>query len=173
MVHYGLVVVSGPMRTALRRDRAQQLRALRGELEAVREKIGQPRYRTAQEVQARAQTRLRNSPVGKLMGVEASGEKGAVQLRWWVNRMALREAMRWDGRYLLVTNARLSPAERLALYRSKNGLDQRFRVSKQDLAVRPIYLHQDARIEAMLLVNMLALLAYSLLERQVRRGACN
>jgi hypothetical protein len=31
-----------------------------------------------------------------------------------------------------------------------------------------VYLHKDERIKAMLLINMLALLAYSLLERQVR-----
>jgi transposase len=170
VVHHGLVVVSGPMRAARRQGRAKKLRALRKELEEVRGKIGRPRYRTAKEVQARAETRLRNSPVGKLMRVEASGRKGAVRLRWWVDRIRLREAMRRDGRYLLVTNAALSPSRMLELYRSKNGLDQRFRVGKQDLAVRPIFLHQDARIEAMLLVNMMALLAYSLLERQAQQG---
>jgi len=87
-----------------------------------------------------------------------------------VDRIALREALRRDGRYLLGTNAALSPREILERYRSKNGLDQRFRVGKQEWGVRPIYLHQDAPIEAMLLVNMIAWLAYSLLERQARPG---
>lgn len=41
-----------------------------------------------------------------------------------------------------------------------------FQVSKGELRVSPVYLHKDERIEAMLLVNMQALLAYSLLERQ-------
>lgn len=36
--------------------------------------------------------------------------------------------------------------------------------------MRPIYLHKDERIEAMLLVNMIALLVYSLAERRCRRG---
>jgi len=35
--------------------------------------------------------------------------------------------------------------------------------------VRPIYVHSDERIEAMLLINMLALLVYSLLEREMRQ----
>ena len=47
--------------------------------------------------------------------------------------------------------------------------EKRFLISKQDLKVSPIYLHQDQRIAAMLLLNMLALLAYSLLERQMRQ----
>jgi hypothetical protein len=79
--------------------------------------------------------------------------------------------MQRDGRYLLVTNDwSLSPQRMLALYRQKDGLEKRFTVSKSDLKVPPIYLHKDERIEAMLLINMLALLVYSLLERQVRQG---
>ena len=49
------------------------------------------------------------------------------------------------------------------------GLEKRFTVAKQVLRVRPIYLHKDERIEAMLLINMIALLVYSLLEREMRR----
>ena len=49
-------------------------------------------------------------------------------------------------------------------------MEKRFKVSKSELKVAPIYLHKDKRIEAMLLINMLALLAYSLLERQVHQG---
>ena len=58
----------------------------------------------------------------------------------------------------------------LALYRQKDGVEKRILVVKRDLKVSPVYLHKDERIEAMLLINMLALLAYSLLERQVRQG---
>ena len=79
--------------------------------------------------------------------------------------------MQRDGRYLLVTNDwTLSPRKMLTLYRQKDGVEKRFQVSKKDLKVSPVYLHQDKRIEAMLLVNMLALLAYSLLERQARQN---
>ena len=58
----------------------------------------------------------------------------------------------------------------LSLYRQKDGVEKRIQVSKQDLKVSPVYLHKDKRIEAMLLINMLALLAYSLLERQARQS---
>jgi hypothetical protein len=52
----------------------------------------------------------------------------------------------------------------------RDGVEKRFTISKSDLKVSPIYLHKDNRIEAMLLINMLALLAYSLLERQARQS---
>lgn len=98
-------------------------------------------------------------------------EEGQVCLRWGVNRYALWQAMQRDGRYLLVTNDwSLSPQRMLALYRQKDGLEKRIQVCKGELKVSPIYLHKDERIEAMLLINMLALLTYSLLERQVRQG---
>ena len=172
VIHRGLVVLSGPMRTSWRQTRAAKLRALRQALSEVEAKIGRPRYRTVESVQKRANTQLKKSPVGKLMRAEAyADEEGQVRLRWWVDRYALWQAMQRDGHYLLVTNDwSLSPQRMLALYRQKDGVEKRFTVSKSDLEVSPIYLHKDERIEAMLLINMLALLAYSLLERQVRQG---
>ena len=47
-------------------------------------------------------------------------------------------------------------------------MEKGFEVAKQDLRVRPLYVHSDERIEALLLINLLALLVYSVLERQVR-----
>jgi len=168
--HRGLVVLSGPMRSALRRARGTQFRALHQALRQVQAQIGQPRLRTVSAVQRRAQTQVRQSPVGKFVQVEAyTDETGQVGLRWQVNRYPLWQAMQRDGRYLLVTNDwQLSPQEMLALYRRKDGVEKRFQITKGELKVSPVYLHKDKRIEAMLLVNMLALLAYSLLERQVR-----
>jgi hypothetical protein len=115
---------------------------------------------------------LKNSPVGKLVRAQAyTDPEGQVSLRWWTDRTALWETKERDGRYLLVTNDwSLSSQQMLSLYREKDGVEKRFRVSKSDLQVSPIYLHKDHRIEAMLLINMLALLTYSLLERQVRQS---
>ena len=169
--HRGLVVLSGPMRRSLRRTRARHFRELYQALREVQGKIGQPYYRTAQSVQKRAETQIRRSPVGKFVQVQAStDDQGRVRLRWWIDQK-LQQAMKRDGRYLLVTNDRsLSPQQMLALYRAKDGVEKRFTVSKSDLDVSPIYLHRDDRIQAMLLLNMLALLTYSLLERQARRS---
>lgn len=170
VTHRGLVVLSGPMRRAVRQSRAAAFRDLRSALAVVRAKIGQKRYRSVRDVQARAETCLRHSTVGKLVRVEAYAiPGGAVELRWWIDRAALAEAMRRDGRYLLVTNDRtLTPARLLELYRAKDGQEKGFEVAKQDLRVRPLYVHSDERIKALLLLNLVALLVYSLLERQVQ-----
>jgi transposase len=170
--HRALVVLSGPMRRAIRVGRAQQLRDLRQALTAVQAKIGQKRYRSVQDVQTRAATCLRHSPVGHLLYATAEQtDAGRVTLWWAVDGLALFKAMQHDGRYLLVTNDwNLAPRRMLELYRSKDALEKRFEVAKQDLRIRPLYVHSDERIRAMLLLNMLALLAYSLLERQVQQA---
>jgi transposase len=172
VIHKGLVVLSGPMRSALRKGRATKLRALRQELKQVQFKIGKPWYRTVESVQKRANTVLKNSPVGKFMRAEAyTDEQNQIRLRWWIDRHALLLAMQKDGRYLLVTNDwSLSSQRMFDLYREKDGVEKGFRISKSDLKVSPIYLHKDTRIEGMLLINMLALLTYSLLERQARQN---
>ena len=170
VVHHGLVVISRPMQQALRDTRTGHFQALEENLTKVRQQIGQRRHRTAAQVQRRAATCCRRSAVGHLVQVQATEENGQMILRWTVDQKKLQAEERRDGRYLLVTNdPNLSPAQMLARYRQKDGLEKRFRVCKQELRVSPIYLHKDERITGMLLIHMLALLTYSLLERQVHR----
>lgn len=172
VTHRGLVVLSGPMRAALRQTRAQHLWALHQDLWALRAKIGQPRYRTGKSLQRHVNALLHRSPVGDCVQVTvAATDDGPVRLRWRADRYALWRADQHDGRYLLVTNAaRLTPRQMLARYRQKDGGEKRFTVCKSDLKVTPLYLHKDERIEGMLLIHMLALLTYSLLERQARQN---
>jgi transposase len=169
--HKGLVVLAGPIRDQLRHSRNSRLEALDQELALVKSQIGQPRLRTRKAVQRRVNARLRDSRVGQLMSVSVfETEAGHLDLRWQVDTYALWQTEQRDGRYLLVTNDwPLSHRQMLSLYRQKDGVEKRFHVCKSDLNVSPIYLHQDRRIAAMLLINMLALLVYSLLERQLRQ----
>lgn len=168
--HKGLVVLSGPMRTALRKDRVEKIRNLRQELKELQAKIGKPYYRGVENIQRKANALIKKSSVEKLICAEASMDKeGKVKFRWLIDKPALEKAMKRDGRYLLVTNKwTLSDKRMLELYREKDGVEKRFTVSKSDLKVSPIYLHKDNRIQAMLLLNMVALLAYSLLEREMK-----
>jgi hypothetical protein len=79
--------------------------------------------------------------------------------------------MQQDGRYLIVTNDPTLTHQRMfELYRAKDGVEKDFRICKSQLKVSPLYLHKDERIQSMLLLNMLALLAYTILERQARQS---
>jgi transposase len=171
--HRGLVILSGPMRFARYRSRAQQFRALWPAFKQIQAKAdaGQAHYRSPQQVQARAETQCRKSKVGRFVTVEAKQEGERLVLRWQVKVNQLRETMQQDGRYLIVTNdPTLSPTRMFELYRAKDGVEQDFRICKSLLKVSPLYLHKDERIQSMLLLNMLALLAYTVLERQARQS---
>lgn len=171
--HAGLVVLSGPMRFARYRSRAQQFRALWQAFREIQAKAdaGQAHYRTPQQVQARAETQCRRSKVGRLVTVEATQEGDRIVLNWQVKVNQLRETMQHDGRYLIVTNdPTLNPQRMFELYRAKDGVEKDFRICKSQLKVSPLYLHKDERIQSMLLLNMLALLTYTILERQVQQS---
>ena len=171
VTHRGLVVLAGPLRDQFRQARQSQLQDLEKQLAQVRATIGQPRLRTRKALQRRVNARLRASPVGHLIETQVyTNPQGQLNLVWQVKASLLAQEERRDGRYLLVTNHwSLSHAELFQLYREKDGGEKRFLISKSDLKVSPIFLHKDHRIAAMLLLNMIALLAYSLLERQLRQ----
>ncbi len=174
ITHRGLVVRSDPMRQVLHQERQKNIRELLLALQQIQGKIGQKRYRTEKEVCRRVATQVKRSPAGQLIGVQVATTEGKISLEWWIDANALQAAERSEGRFLLVTNDfNLSYPEMLALYRKKDALEKRFEVCKQDLKVRPLHVHSDERIQAMLLVNLIALLAYSLLERQAEQhGLC-
>lgn len=169
--HRGLVILAGPLRDQIQASRREQLAALDNELVLLKAKIGQPYYRTVNCIRRSANARCKESKAGRFMSISVyQTDDGQVDLQWQIDTDTLWKAEEKDGRYLLVTNDwSLSHPEIFALYREKDGVEKRFYIHKSDLKVSPIYLHKDKRIASMLLLNMIALLAYSLLERQIRR----
>jgi len=171
VTHRALVVTSGPLRDQLRQSRQGMIDALLVELETLRSRIGQPRLTTVKSVQRSANARLRLSKVAQFVQATAyETPTGQVNLIWQVKEEILAQAERMDGRYLLVTNDWcLSHHEMFRLYRAKDGVETCFHICKDDLAISPLYLHQDQRIASMIFVNMVALLAYNLLQRQIQQ----
>jgi hypothetical protein len=170
VTHKGLVVVSGPLRDQWRQSRQAKLDTLWHELGQLRGRIGQPRLRTLKSVQRSLNARLRASKVADFVQTTVYETAiGQVNLLWQLDEAALAQAERLDGRYLLVTNDwSLSHQEMFQLYRQKDGVETCFHICKDDLEVSPLYLHQDHRIASMLFINMVALLAYTLLQRQIQ-----
>ncbi|MCP5094835.1 MAG: IS1634 family transposase [Chloroflexi bacterium] len=173
VTHRGVAVISGPMRDQLRQSRQKQFDDLEQAFRAIQAKAdaGQKRYRSAKEVTARAATQCRNSKVGNFMNAEATELDGKIKLTWQIDALKLAQAQQRDGRYLIVTNDKtLTIKQMFDTYRAKDGVEKDNRISKSDLCVSPIRLHKDDRIEAYLFINMIALLAYTILERQVKQS---
>jgi transposase len=76
-----------------------------------------------------------------------------------------------DGVFPLITNDQsLSALEMLLAYKGQPALEKRFSHLKTDFEVAPVYLKEASRIQALLCIYFLVLLAESLLERELRRA---
>ncbi|WP_353948253.1 IS1634 family transposase [Sporolactobacillus sp. Y61] len=85
------------------------------------------------------------------------------QLR--INRQALRDAARYDGKYLIRTSDDTLSAEEVALgYKNLMAVENGFRTLKSTLCLRPMYHRIEDRIKTHLLLNWLALLLIRLAE---------
>lgn len=83
---------------------------------------------------------------------------------------ALQEAARHDGIFPLITNSeKLTAAETLDMYKYQPFLEKRHEQLKSVLDVAPVFLKKPERVAALLFLYFLALLIYSLVEREVRR----
>ncbi len=166
-----LVTLSRSLRRKQRGHRAELLRQRRATLQAIAtERLNRRKYKRQAYVEEQIRKQVLNQPGGEFLQVEVNGEEGHLSLTWRVDVVALKEAMVLDGKFLLITNdASLSGAEMVARYGDKDKVEKRFRTVKGPIQLRPIFLHRDDRIEALVFVNMLALLVYSVLELKCRR----
>ena len=91
----------------------------------------------------------------RLIAIEVAADSAALSYR--LDRAKLRHARRREGRYLLRTNLTDDdPARLWGLYLQLVSVEEAFRNLKGDLAIRPIF-HQDAaRIEAHIFIAFLA-----------------
>jgi transposase len=79
------------------------------------------------------------------------------KLEFRLDRARLRQLRRREGRYLLRTNLGAQEPERLwTFYIQLTEVEQAFKELKHDLAVRPIFHHNENRIEAHIFVAFLA-----------------
>jgi len=102
----------------------------------------------------------------RLIAIEVAADSAALSYR--LDRAKLRRARRREGRYLLRTNLTDDdPAWLWGLYLQLVSVEEAFRNLKGDLAIRPIF-HQDAaRIEAHIFIAFLAYCLHVTLGRRL------
>jgi len=131
--------------------------------------LGGRYYKTRQQVERR---------VGQIIGVNITGlidvtvatRAGKLTLAWQRNQDAITTAQSFDGIYALATNlpGRLTAGQVLRLYKDQQIVERRHRDMKQTLKVRPIFLHNDDRVYALLSIVGISLLIFGLIEAQTR-----
>jgi transposase len=103
-----------------------------------------------------------------LVTYQLTGRDGHLRLTFARDEEAIAQAVSVEGRYALVTNTALSADEILFHYKAQCKVEQRFSIFKGPLRVRPIHLHSDRRITALVFLTMIALVIYTILEWLVR-----
>lgn len=150
--------------------RHDHLTKVQTQLEHIQSKLNQRRYKNACYVSERIHKCLNKYPAARaLIHWELTGVDGALSLTIRTNEAARQAAQARDGRYALVTNSDLSANEMLMAFKQQASVEHRFRILKDDLHIRPIHLQQDQRIQALILLTMIALVIYSILEWQIRQ----
>jgi transposase len=140
-------------------------------LAKVQRGLGGRYYKTRKQVDAKV-ARILGPSVRDLLQVTTGTRKGRPTLRFARDQHAIDQAARTDGVYALATNlpGRLSATGLLRIYKDQPLVELRHRDAKQTLRVRPIFLHNDQRIDALISVVGLALVVFGLLEADLRQA---
>jgi transposase len=107
--------------------------------------------------------------VRDLVDIQLTGEDGQLALSFSVNDGQVEKAKERDGRYMLGTNRRLSEEEMLTHFKRQDRIEKRIGTIKGPIQVRPTFLHRQERIESLVFICMLSLLAFSILEMLAKR----
>jgi hypothetical protein len=139
------------------------------ELGRVQRGLGGRYYPTRAQVDKRV-AQIIGSNLERLLTVTTGTRQGKPALAWTRNQAAIDQAAATDGIYALATNSPdlTAAADILKVYKDQQIVERRHRDAKQTLKVRPIFLHNDDRIHALISIVGLALLIYGLIESQTR-----
>jgi uncharacterized protein DUF4277/DDE family transposase len=138
-------------------------------LERLRNGLGGRYYKTREQVQRRIGQVFSSNIIG-LIDVTLTTSNGKLTLAWQRNQPAIDTAASFDGIYALATNlpGRLTAGQILRLYKDQQIVERRHRDLKQTLKVRPIFLHNDDRVHALISIVGISLLIFGLIEAQTR-----
>jgi hypothetical protein len=156
-------------------SRAKKLDRATGDLERLSRGLGGRYYRTPEQVGQRIQQIARQRKVTGLLraevGVDAAS--GKPTLAWSFDQAAVAAEQATDGWYGLLTNLdpdQADAAEILVRYKGQEVVERRYGAFKGPLAVAPMFLTSNRRIQALVSVICLALLVFCLVERAVRKA---
>jgi len=134
--------------------------------------LGGRYYKTRKQVDAKVARILAHPRLPDLLRITTGTRNGKPTLTWHRDHDAITAAARLDGVYALATNlpGRLSATSVLRTYKDQHLVELSHRANKSTLHVRPIFLHNDDRIAALVSIVGLALLLYGLIETDLRRA---
>lgn len=168
-----LFVRSSEEQAACRRNRARQRERAEAEVAKVVAGVGSRWYPTAARAQAKVEAILERRHLTDLYRVSGGDADGRPTVTCELRPEALARAEALDGYYVLETTraaAEAPPSALLAQWKGQWQIEHRHRSAKGPLRVRPLFVTSNRRIVGLLTILGIALLVFSLLEREARRA---
>lgn len=139
------------------------------QLARVKRGLGGRHYKTRKQVDTRV-AQIIGPNIEPFLTARTGTRHGKPTLTYTRDTDAIQAAAATDGIYPLATNHPdpLSAQQILTLYKDQQIVERRHRDAKQTLKVRPIFLHNDDRIHALISIVGIALLIFGLIEAQTR-----
>jgi transposase len=92
-------------------------------------------------------------------------------IEWNVDEQAIAYDKKSDGMYPLMTNDQsMTPVQVLTAHKGQPRIEKRFEQVKSVHEIAPVFLKNEARIEALFTLYFLALLVQALIERELRQA---
>lgn len=165
----GIVVWSMKKAEKNHKRRERGIEKILEKLRTVESKLNRGRWKRRTYVERKVKAVLAGK-YGSLVKVRLEGEDCGLTMTVCRDEEAFQRVSRLDGKYMLATSLDWPASRLIQTYRGRYVVEARIRNMKNKLAVRPIFLHKDQRIQALVAVTVLALMVYSILEVLARRS---
>jgi transposase len=169
----GIVVLSERKSELDRKRRDDAVAWMETKFEEIRSRLNGRKWKDPDFVRRKVDSVLkRRQNYAHLFRTKVGGEYGRASFTYGIDEELLERDSRLDGKYVLATTVEAWSAERVfEAYSSRYLAESRIRNMKNDLVVRPVFLHNDGRIRALVFLSILALMVYTLIEVLARRKA--
>jgi transposase len=156
-----------------RNRREKQIAKIETEIKNIQEKVGMPYYRDAKKLKEKIENLCKRYTVGKHLKIEflTSDDGKAIAFSYKWNKEAIEKEAKLDGVYLLGTTLMEHPIFTVfRLFKEQHYSESANKDLKGPLRIRPVFLQNQSRIEALIFILFLSLMVYMLLERWYRNS---
>jgi transposase len=151
--------------------RKRQLLGLQRGLKRLGDRVRKGRLRERDKVVEQVGRLKERFPQAARLATIAIAKRGTPQVAWKWRTDAIRAALIQDGAYLLKSNFHgWSPEEFWETYMQLTVAEKAFRTLKSELLIRPIWHHYDGRVEAHVMVCVLAYALWKTLDHLAKQA---
>jgi transposase len=154
------------------KTRQRHIDKIRAEFETINKNLNKYSLKTRDKIVSRLESAKAKYAVGDVFIYELSQRSGKFTLHWSVDQPKLNRLKNLEGAYVIKTDlskSKCPPAAVLQEYKEQIHVERRIGDMKGPLAIAPMFLEKPMRIAGMMYILLWALMALSLMERDVRK----